>query len=48
MAEKIRSFKDLKIWQKGIEVVKDIYRITLSFPKEEAYGLKKLMSKGEK
>ena len=39
MAEKIKSFKDLKIWQKGIEVVKDIYRITLSFPKEEVYGL---------
>lgn len=37
--EKIRSFKDLKIWQKGIEVVQDVYRITKDFPKEEMYGL---------
>ncbi len=39
MEEKIKSFKDLKIWQKGIEIVKDVYDITKSFPKEELYGL---------
>lgn len=37
--EKIKSFKELKVWQKGIEIVKDIYRITGIFPKEEMYGL---------
>ena len=37
--EKIKSFKELKVWQKGIEIVKDIYRITGSFPREEVYGL---------
>ncbi|MFH1867547.1 MAG: four helix bundle protein [Candidatus Omnitrophota bacterium] len=37
--KKIRSFKDLKIWQKGIEIVKDIYKITKDFPKDELYGL---------
>lgn len=37
--EKICSFKQLKIWQKGIEIVKETYRITKSFPKEELYGL---------
>jgi len=37
--EKIRSFKDLKIWQKGIEIVKDVYLLTEDFPKEETYGL---------
>ena len=37
--EKITSFKQLKIWQKGIEVVKDIYALTKNFPKEEMYGL---------
>ena len=36
---KITSFRQLKVWQKGIEVVKDIYTITKSFPKEELYGL---------
>lgn len=39
MAEKIKNFKDLRIWQKGIEVVKDIYILTKKFPKEELYGL---------
>ena len=37
--EKIKSFKQLKIWQKGIEIVKDIYTLTRHFPKEELYGI---------
>ncbi len=36
---KIKNFKQLKIWQKGIEIVKDIYQLTKRFPKEELYGL---------
>lgn len=39
MGKKIKGFKDLRIWQKGIEIVKDIYEITKPFPKEELYGL---------
>jgi len=37
--EKIKSFKDLKIWQKGIEIVKDTYAMTEEFPRKEMYGL---------
>lgn len=37
--EKIVSFKQLKIWQKGMEIVKDIYKLTKDFPREEVYGL---------
>jgi four helix bundle protein len=37
--ETIKHFKELKVWQKGIEIVKDIYEITKRFPKEEMYGL---------
>jgi hypothetical protein len=37
--EKIKSFKELKVWQKGIEIVKDAYALTKKFPKEEIYGL---------
>lgn len=29
----------MRIWQKGIEVVKDIYILTKKLPKEELYGL---------
>ena len=39
MEDKIRTFKDLKVWQKGIELVKEIYKITKDFPKDELYGL---------
>jgi len=43
MAEKIKNFQDLRIWQVGIEVVKDIYILTKKFPKEELYGLNSQM-----
>ncbi|MEN3189380.1 MAG: four helix bundle protein [Atribacterota bacterium] len=39
MTEKIKNFQDLRIWQKGIEIVKDIYILSKKFPKEELYGL---------
>lgn len=34
-----KAFKDLKMWQKGVEIVKDVYLLTKKFPKEELYGL---------
>ena len=45
--EKIKSFKELKIWQKGIEIVKDVYMLTNMFPKEELYGLTSQMKRSE-
>ena len=36
---KIRSYKDLNIWKQSIELVKDVYKISYSFPKEELYVL---------
>jgi len=35
----IQSYKELKVWQRSIELVKEIYNITNSFPKEESFGL---------
>lgn len=35
----IKSFRELDIWKKGIELVKEIYRITAKFPNSELYGL---------
>jgi len=37
--ERIKSFKQLNIWQKGIEEVKYVYEITKNFPRYELYGL---------
>lgn len=34
-----RYFRDLIVWQKAIDLVTDIYKITKSFPREEMYGL---------
>ncbi len=36
---KIKSFKDVEIWRKGIQLVEDVYSATRTFPKEEKYGL---------
>ncbi len=36
---KIKDYKDLKIWQKGIEIADKIYSITEGFPKTELYCL---------
>ncbi|RKY24976.1 MAG: four helix bundle protein, partial [Planctomycetota bacterium] len=35
----IRSYKDLKVWQSGCELVKLIYKESSSFPPGELYGL---------
>ena len=35
----VRSFRDLEIWQRGVDLVEKIYKITKSFPREELYGL---------
>jgi four helix bundle protein len=39
MAGKIRTYRDLDIWKAGIRLVKDIYKLTEHFPKQEMYGL---------
>ncbi len=33
------SFRDLKAWQKSVDLVTEIYKTTQRFPKEEIYGL---------
>ena len=39
MSTEIRSYKDLIIWQKSIDLVVDIYQVVKSFPREELYAL---------
>lgn len=34
-----RSYKDLVVWQKAMNLVVDCYRFTEDFPKSEMYGL---------
>ena len=45
MTKKIKNFRDLDIWKKGIEIVKDIYTIVRKFPKLELYSLTNQMQR---
>ncbi|MFM9910361.1 MAG: four helix bundle protein [Chitinophagaceae bacterium] len=35
----MKNFKELKIWQKGIDIAVKSYRLANTFPKEEKFGL---------
>ena len=35
----IRSFRDLRVWQVGMDLVEEVYRATSRFPRHEFYGL---------
>jgi four helix bundle protein len=35
----IKGYRDLLMWQKGIDLVVEAYRVTAQFPKSEIYGL---------
>ena len=36
---KARHYKELIIWQKGMDLAKAVYQLTASFPSEEKFGL---------
>jgi len=36
---KVKHYKELKVWQKGMALAKDVYRVTEKFPAAEKYGL---------
>lgn len=35
----IKSYKELIVWQKSMELVKEVYLLTDNFPKDELFGL---------
>ncbi len=42
---KINSYKDLIVWQKSMDLVVEIYKLTEYFPKSEIYGLTSQMKR---
>jgi len=36
---KVKTYRDLLVWQKAMQLVTQIYKITKSIPKNEIYGL---------
>ena len=41
----MQSYRDLLAWQKAIELVVAVYRVTEAFPKSEVYGLSSQMQR---
>jgi four helix bundle protein len=35
----VTSYRQLKVWQSGIQLVKSVYVLSQKFPKDELYGL---------
>ncbi|OFX18684.1 MAG: four helix bundle protein [Bacteroidetes bacterium GWA2_31_9b] len=35
----MKNFKKLKIWEKGIQIVNEVYKIAQKLPEKEKYGL---------
>ena len=42
---KVKSYKELNVWKKGIEIVDRIYKITENLPQKELYGLASQMQR---
>jgi four helix bundle protein len=36
---KVNSYRDLLVWQKAVDLVTEIYRLTRQYPKDELYGI---------
>jgi four helix bundle protein len=39
VSKMLKSYKDLKVWQKAYQLCLEVYKITKPFPSEERYGL---------
>jgi four helix bundle protein len=39
LSEKLKNYKELKVWQRSYQLCLEIYKITKGFPDEEKYGL---------
>ena len=41
----IKSFRDLRVWQAGIDLVRTVYELASKFPRSEVYGLASQMQR---
>jgi|LFRM01.1.fsa_nt_gb four helix bundle protein len=41
----VKSYKDLTVWQKSMDMVVDVYALTKSFPHSEVFGLASQMQR---
>jgi four helix bundle protein len=38
-SDTVRSYKDLEVWQRAMQLAEDCYRATSEFPHDEIYGM---------
>ena len=43
MADVVKKYTDLIAWQRAMDLVEEVYRVSKTFPKEEVYGLSSQM-----
>lgn len=41
----MRKFKELQIWQSGIEITKAVYKVAEQLPREERFGIRSQMTR---
>jgi len=39
MSKRVKTFKDLTVWQKAFQLCLEIYRVTRTFPADERFGM---------
>ena len=46
MSDGINSYRDLKVWQRGMDLCATIYKLTQKFPADERFGLTAQLRRG--
>ena len=41
----MKNYKELRVWQRGMELVKAVYTVVRQLPREETYGLRSQMTR---
>lgn len=41
----VANYRELRVWQSGVQLALDVYRLTAKFPKQEVYGLTSQMQR---
>ena len=41
----LKSYRELQVWQRSIQLATVVYRLTASFPRDEVYGLSSQMKR---
>jgi four helix bundle protein len=43
--ERVNSYRDLIVWQRGMDIAASVYQMTESYPKDQLYGLRNQMQR---